>query len=300
MSKKNKLNESGIVKIASLLPVGSVIGLNTDRKPDNFKFKGFPGEFDRNGRKINEETDFIAFWNRKQYPIKGKDLWDAKQKAIAQLKIPKSKQGLLAIKSKKSMDAGDFRFEGKIDEDFDPKYKKQAEKDFDNLSTIINMMYKISASAKKYSNSVYMKSKECRIKLEDLQDYLAEDTNITEEKHSISEASFTKQHFLSEGIVKETGEWDPNEGKDWLKYLENSMKKLQRMTKGKAKFEKARGFDMYQGPYAIVKINGKPYKVWTQEEDEFWIEDYPVDNTSKRGLRKGFQGDLDELAGVIS
>ena len=64
MSKKSKkqLNESGIVKIASLLPVGSVIGLNTDRKPDNFKFKGFPGEFDKNGNKLvenelNEENE---------------------------------------------------------------------------------------------------------------------------------------------------------------------------------------------------------------------------------------------------
>lgn len=184
MSKKSKkqLDESmGIIKIASLLPVGNgVVGLNTDRKPDNFEFKGFPGEFDRNGNRINEETDFIAFWNRKQYPIKGKDLWDAKQKAIAQLKIPKSKQGLLTIKSKKSMDAGDFRFEGKIDEDFDPKYKKQAEKDFDDLSTVINQVHRIAKSAKKYSSSVNKKAMECVGKLEDLQDYLADDAELSD------------------------------------------------------------------------------------------------------------------------
>ncbi|HUU86411.1 MAG TPA: hypothetical protein VMX17_01490 [Candidatus Glassbacteria bacterium] len=66
---------------------------------------------------IKEETDFIAFYGGKKTPIKGTDLWDAKKKAIALLKIPKSKQGLLAIKSKKSMDAGDFRYEGKVNED---------------------------------------------------------------------------------------------------------------------------------------------------------------------------------------
>ena len=64
---------------------------------------------------INEselnESKFIAFWQGKQYEIEGKDLWDAKQKAITQLKVPKSKVGLLAVVSQKSQDAGDFRFE---------------------------------------------------------------------------------------------------------------------------------------------------------------------------------------------
>jgi len=104
---------------------------------------------------------------------------------------------------------------------------------------------------------------------------------------------------FDEGKLNETGEWDDSEGKEWLKHLEKSMKKLQSMTKGKAKFVRARGFDMYQGPVAVVKINGKAYEVWTTEDDEFWIDDYPVDNTSKRGLRKGFQGDLYDLADVI-
>jgi len=57
------------------------------------------------------ETKFIAFYNNKQHKIEGKDLWDAKLKAIKQLKIPKSKQGLLAIKSEKSMANQDFRYE---------------------------------------------------------------------------------------------------------------------------------------------------------------------------------------------
>jgi len=120
--KKQKLDE-GMVMISSLLPVGGLIGMPPKRK-DNFVFKGLPGQFDKDGNKtldeygdpLKEETDFIAFYAGKKTPIKGTDLWDAKKKAIALLKIPKSKQGLLAIKSKKSMDAGDFRYEGKVNE----------------------------------------------------------------------------------------------------------------------------------------------------------------------------------------
>ena len=62
------------------------------------------------------ETKFIAFYQGKQHHIEGKDLLDAKQKAIAYLKVPKSKQGLLSVKSQTSMDNQDFRFEGKINE----------------------------------------------------------------------------------------------------------------------------------------------------------------------------------------
>jgi len=65
------------------------------------------------------ETKFIAFYNNKQHEIEGKDLWDAKKKAIAQLKIPKSKQGLLSIKSSDSMKNQDFRYENILDEIID-------------------------------------------------------------------------------------------------------------------------------------------------------------------------------------
>lgn len=57
------------------------------------------------------ESKFIAFWQGKQIEIEGKDLWDAKQKAISQLKVPKSKLGLLAVVSSKSQENQDFVFE---------------------------------------------------------------------------------------------------------------------------------------------------------------------------------------------
>lgn len=40
---------------------------------------------------------YIAFFNSKQIEIYASSLYEAKQKAIQQLKVPKSKQGLLAV-----------------------------------------------------------------------------------------------------------------------------------------------------------------------------------------------------------
>lgn len=57
------------------------------------------------------ETKFYAFWNGKRIDIEGNDLWDAKQKAITQLKVPKSKVGLLAVVNASSHDKGSFKFD---------------------------------------------------------------------------------------------------------------------------------------------------------------------------------------------
>jgi len=62
------------------------------------------------------ETKFYAFFNRKKYTIDGKSLYDAKQKAITKLKVPKSKVGMLSIVNAKEHDRGGFRFEGKLNE----------------------------------------------------------------------------------------------------------------------------------------------------------------------------------------
>jgi hypothetical protein len=62
------------------------------------------------------ETKFIGFYNGQKHETEATSLWDAKQKFIANLKIPKSKQGLLAVKSAGSMEKQDFKFEGKINE----------------------------------------------------------------------------------------------------------------------------------------------------------------------------------------
>ena len=65
--------------------------------------------------KVNE-TLFFAFFNNKKIEVEGKDLWDAKQKAIIELKVPKSKVGLLAVVSAESQKNQDFKFESFVNE----------------------------------------------------------------------------------------------------------------------------------------------------------------------------------------
>ena len=60
--------------------------------------------------KVNEGR-FYAFYNNKKYKIDGKDAYDAKLQAIKKLKVPKSKVGVLAIKSAKAYNNQQFRFE---------------------------------------------------------------------------------------------------------------------------------------------------------------------------------------------
>ena len=50
------------------------------------------------------------------------------------------------------------------------------------------------------------------------------------------------------------------------------------------------GRDMYQGPYATVKIFNRIYKMWTTQDDDLWIENFPIDNTSEEGQVTGFEG----------
>ena len=53
MAKKKKLDE-GMVMIASLLPVGGLIGM-PPKRVDNFVFKGLPGQFNKDGVKTLDE-----------------------------------------------------------------------------------------------------------------------------------------------------------------------------------------------------------------------------------------------------
>lgn len=57
------------------------------------------------------ETKFYAFWNGNKIEVEGNSLWDAKQKAITQLKVPKSKVGLLAVVNASEHDKGSFQFD---------------------------------------------------------------------------------------------------------------------------------------------------------------------------------------------
>jgi len=69
----------------------------------------------KNVKKVEEMYDFakggfIAIYNGKRVEIEAETLLDAKKKAIQELKVPKSKQGLLSVMSNASMANEDFRF----------------------------------------------------------------------------------------------------------------------------------------------------------------------------------------------
>jgi len=71
-------------------------------------------EFIKSKSEQLSETKFYAFFNKKKHTIDGKSLYDAKQKAILKLKVPKSKVGMLSIVNAKEHDRGGFRFEQKL------------------------------------------------------------------------------------------------------------------------------------------------------------------------------------------
>jgi len=55
-------------------------------------------------------SQFETIYNGSKKVIEASDLWDAKQKAIDHFKVPKSKQGLIAIQSLKAKDNEEFRY----------------------------------------------------------------------------------------------------------------------------------------------------------------------------------------------
>ena len=105
------------------------------------------------------------------------------------------------------------------------------------------------------------------------------------------------------GSLNETGEWSGDEDDQaWIAGLQNELEWVQNMLAPGIPFivNDIQGFDKYQGPYANVHIDGDDYKIWTTEGDRLWIENFPIDNTSKKGLRAGFEGDARQLAAAIN
>jgi len=84
--------------------------------------------------KGGEIGNYEAIYNGKKISITASSLYEAKTKAIKELKVPKSKQGLLSVYSKKSMEQGDFRFlakGGKVD-----KWIQKADKEMEKEGTV--------------------------------------------------------------------------------------------------------------------------------------------------------------------
>lgn len=53
---------------------------------------------------------FEVFYNSKKEVVTATSLWDAKKQAIQLFKVPKSKQGLIAVQSIQSKENQDFKF----------------------------------------------------------------------------------------------------------------------------------------------------------------------------------------------
>ena len=122
------------------------------------------------------------------------------------------------------------------------------------------------------------------------------------ENKSIKKLRTLVKGILTENIITETGEWDESDEElvGWKESLENDVKYIQEKTNGKLQLDSVRGFDKYQGPYANVHINNKHYEVWTSENNTLWIENFPIDNTSQKGLNPGFQGDVNTIVDLIN
>lgn len=103
--------------------------------------------------------------------------------------------------------------------------------------------------------------------------------------------------------INETGEWDESEGKEWKKALKKILKEVKEYINDDVEFTilNIKGFDMYQGPYANIKINDSNFTVWMCEyEDNIWIEDFPIDNMSDENTVEGFMGSAGDVADVIN
>ena len=66
----------------------------------------------------------------------------------------------------------------------------------------------------------------------------------------------------------------------------------------KIEIEDIKGFDMYQGCYAIISIDGDKYTVWQIGERDLFIENFIVNNNSEE-QNKGFTGDYYAVVDMI-
>jgi len=116
--------------------------------------------------------------------------------------------------------------------------------------------------------------------------------------------------YLKKFKLFETGEWSKevnwqfvkdNPDNDsieanWIKSFEKQLQTIiDNLDNPKIfKIINIRGIDTYQGPCATVKIFNKTYKVWPIQDENLpleyiWIENFPIDNTSKDDKLPGYQ-----------
>jgi len=96
-------------------------------------------------------------------------------------------------------------------------------------------------------------------------------------------------------LIKETGEMSKSdiepggEHYEWANAIETAVKQIEKDTAGKLKFIEMQPFDVYQGPYAVVKINGKSDEIFDAQYEDILII---------TGLR--YMGDVELLVDAIN
>lgn len=124
--------------------------------------------------------------------------------------------------------------------------------------------------------------------------------NTLDLKNTTPPIDSEKQLFFDDEQINETGEWeDDDEGIAWKDALKGILNTIERVTHGKLRLIDVRGFDKYQGPYGIVEIEGKKYKIWAIEGGMLFIENYPISN-SQEGQNKGFEGSAQDVVDLVS
>lgn len=124
--------------------------------------------------------------------------------------------------------------------------------------------------------------------------------------------------YLKKFKLFETGEWSSyidldyvlenpdcdEEECNWIKQLLKQLEVIKDDLNNKDIFQiiDIKGFDMYQGPYASVKIFNKSYTIYQTGDygDLLWIEYFPVDNTSEEGGNPGFQGYAGQISDLLN
>lgn len=122
--------------------------------------------------------------------------------------------------------------------------------------------------------------------------------------------------FLKKYKIFETGEWardvdwqfvkdnpdDDSEEANYIKIMEKYLNEIKEQVDNEDGIEfeiiNIKGIDLYQGAVGSININKNIYKIFFSEEN-LWIENFPIDNTSKNGELAGFEGCIDEIVEAI-
>lgn len=121
--------------------------------------------------------------------------------------------------------------------------------------------------------------------------------------------------YIKQFKLFETGEWDrdidwdyvkenPDDDSQeagWIKFLQEQLEYIIDDLEDPSIFEiiDIKGFDMYQGPYATVKIFKVNYTIWTLEYNDLYIEDFFITNTEENE-NAGFKGRWSNISDMLN